>query len=115
MRTAVWGFLGVACLLLVGIGVAGGRDFAYGQATAGHRSAVPTSMIALTAQGPEGVQQVTVIDTTMRVMSVYHVDQTTGRISLKSVRNVHWDLQMEEFNGQSPSPREIQSLLRSRP
>jgi hypothetical protein len=47
-------------------------------------------------------------------MSVYHIDRQTGEIALRSVRNVAWDLQMEEFNGVSPSPREIRSLLEQR-
>lgn len=112
MRTATWGILLVAGLLIVGLGVSGGRVPAYGQAPGGRRAAAP--MIALTSEGTEGIQQVMLIDTNSRVMSVYHVDRASGRISLKSVRNVNWDLQMEEFNGLSPSPREIQSLLRPR-
>jgi hypothetical protein len=56
-------------------------------------------------------QQVTLIDTSRQVMGVYHIDRTSGEISLKCVRNTHWDLLMDEFNGVSPSPREIRSLL----
>ena len=56
-------------------------------------------------------QQVTLIDPRRQVMGVYHVDRTSGEISLKCVRNTHWDLLMDEFNGVSPSPREIRSLL----
>ena len=56
-------------------------------------------------------QQVTLIDPRRHVMGVYHVDRTSGEISLKCVRNTHWDLLMDEFNGVSPSPREIRSLL----
>ena len=35
----------------------------------------------------------------------------TGQIELKSVRNVQWDLLIEEFNGVRPLPREIRALL----
>ncbi len=59
-------------------------------------------------------QQLTVIDPQTRVMSVYHIDVTSGAITLKSVRNIHWDLQMSEFNGVSPLPREIRALLEQR-
>jgi hypothetical protein len=45
------------------------------------------------------------------MMSVYGIDPATGEISLRSVRNVRWDLQMDEYNGTNPSPREIRSLL----
>ncbi len=99
---------------MAGVVVGGGRIAAYGQAPGGHRMPPSASMIALTSDGPDGFQQLTLIDTTQRVMSVYHVERATGRIALKSVRDVNWDLQMEEFNGSSPTPREIQSLLRPR-
>jgi hypothetical protein len=46
---------------------------------------------------------------------VYQVDPRSGAIALKSVRNIHWDLQMDEFNsGGNPSPKEIRSLLEQR-
>ena len=114
MRTAIGIFLFVAGLVIVGVAVSGERIAAYGQAPGGHRAAPSAPMIALTSDGPDGFQQLTLIDTAQRVMSVYHVDRATGRVALKSVRNVNWDLQMEEFNGSSPTPREIQSLLRPR-
>ena len=31
-----------------------------------------------------------------------------------SVRNIHWDLQMMEFNGVNPLPREIRLQLEQR-
>ncbi len=71
-------------------------------------------LIALSSDASESHQQVTLIDTKTHVMSVYHIDRRTGEIALKSVRNVQWDLRMEEFNGVSPSPREIRTLLQGR-
>lgn len=71
-------------------------------------------LIALTSDVAGEAQMVTVIDTRQRVMSVYHLDRATGAITLKSVREIRWDLQMEEFNGGAPSPREIRSLLQQR-
>jgi len=55
--------------------------------------------------------QLTVIDPRSRVVSIYHVARDSGEITLKSVRNIHWDLQMEEFNCASPRPREIRVAL----
>jgi len=69
-----------------------------------------SELIALTTVLPDRKQQLIVIDPRVRVMSVYHIDQVTGEITLKSVRNIHWDLQMSEFNGTSPSPREIRAM-----
>jgi hypothetical protein len=71
-------------------------------------------LIALATPAGEQRQQVTVIDPEKRVLSVYHIDLATGEVTLKSVRNIHWDLQMTEFNGTSPLPREVRSLIEQR-
>jgi hypothetical protein len=68
-------------------------------------------LIALAAAAGEQRQQVTVIDPDTRVLGVYHVDLSTGEVTLKSVRNIHWDLQMIEFNGTHPLPREVRSII----
>ncbi len=62
----------------------------------------------------EHTQQLTVLDPQLRVLSVYHVDLDTGEIVLKSVRNIRWDLQMTEFNAQTPLPREIRAIVEQR-
>ena len=67
--------------------------------------------MAFSSEAGSGPAQVTLIDVKTRVMCVYHVDRATGQIELKSVRNFHWDLLMEEFNGVRPLPREIRALL----
>ena len=54
---------------------------------------------------------VTVIDTSQRTMAVYHIDRATGEITLKSVRNFTWDLQMKDFNTGKPLPQDIRSGL----
>ena len=72
--------------------------------------AVNSSLITHTAESNTG-QQLTVIDPRTRSMAVYHVEKNTGKVTLKSVRQIHWDLQLDEFNGVSPTPREIQTLL----
>lgn len=59
-------------------------------------------------------QQLTVVDPRQRVMGVYHIDAATGAVSLKCVRNFQYDLQLTEFNGVSPLPREIRSLVEQR-
>lgn len=67
-------------------------------------------LIALTSDAGDR-QQVTVIDPRSRTMSVYHVAHTAGTISLKSVRSIQADLQMDEFNTESPLPRDIRAIL----
>ena len=59
-------------------------------------------------------QQLTVIDTRQRVMCVYQIDNVSGEIALRSVRNIHWDLQLSEFNSASPLPREVRSMIEPR-
>lgn len=71
-------------------------------------------LVALGFEEDGATPQVVIVDPQTRAMSVYQIDRTTGEISLKSVRNVRWDLQMEEFNGVSPTPGEIRALLERR-
>ncbi len=66
-----------------------------------------------TAAGDKG-QMLTVVDARQRVMSVYRIDPTNGRIALKSVRNITWDLQLSDFNSEAPLPRELRSQIEQR-
>ena len=72
---------------------------------------VSHGLVVHTAASTEGGQLVIMVDPETRVMAVYHVDGTNGKVSLRSVRNLQWDLLIEEFNGGTPSPREIRTLL----
>jgi hypothetical protein len=54
---------------------------------------------------------ITVIDTSQQTMAIYHVERATGEITLKSVRNFTWDLQMKDFNTGKPLPQDIRSGL----
>ena len=107
MRAAVLG-------LLVGLGVLLVLTFGFPEASAqrgaSDRATPSADIMALSFDAGEGRQQVTVIDPRSRVMAVYHVDRATGALSLKSVRNVYWDLQIEDFNSANPTPREIRAL-----
>ena len=116
MRFAVLGLAVVAGLVIVGSAV-GQRREAPGErigARATDRAIPSSEMIALSSENADGNQQVVLIDPKSHVMSVYHVARSSGTISLKSVRNVHWDLQMDEFNSGTPSPQEIRAMLDSR-
>jgi hypothetical protein len=63
---------------------------------------------------PDGRQQTTVIDVRTRTMAVYHINPQTGVIALKSVRNLGWDLQIDDYNSGKPQPREIRALVERR-
>jgi hypothetical protein len=104
----------VAVLAFGGWGLlAGAPSVAAPQSPATPLSGSP-GLIALSSPAGDHRQQLTVVDPALKVVSVYHIDSVTGDIVLKSVRNIHWDLQMVEFNGSSPSPKEIRSLLEQR-
>ena len=55
-------------------------------------------------------RELTLIDAKQRVLAVYHVN-SEGEVSLRSVRAIGWDMMMDDFNGEAPSPREIRSLV----
>ncbi|MDX1944311.1 MAG: hypothetical protein SFU86_02815 [Pirellulaceae bacterium] len=111
MRAAVMGFVGALLLLAVW---AVGFPEASAQRPAGQAHAGSAELITLSFDAGEGRQQLTVVDPRTRVLAVYHVDRATGALALKSVRNVHWDLQIEDYNSANPTPREIRLLTDSR-
>ena len=119
MRVAVVG-LGVVAVLVVVFAALSFDPSAYAQ-TPKEPIAQPVlpariplaaagDLMAFSSELANGPAQVTLIDAKTRVMCVYHVDRE-GRIELKSVRNVQWDLLIEEFNGVKPLPREIRQLM----
>ncbi len=105
MRNSAWmGLAVVICfVVLCGLGLR--------QSDADHPFAPTAELIALSSDAAGNHQQVTVIDAKARIMSVYHIDNATGVIALKSVRNIRADLLMDEFNTESPLPREIRAIL----
>ncbi len=62
----------------------------------------------------ERLQVLTVVDSATRQICVYHIDPAAGTLTLKSARNVTYDLQLREFNTPNPLPSEIQKLLEQR-
>jgi hypothetical protein len=58
----------------------------------------------------DGRQQVVITDTKAKTMAIYEVEPTTGKVLLRSVREIKWDLQMQQFNATSPTPGEIRSM-----
>ncbi len=112
MKTTVLGMIVVAATTAGVVMSLGQRNQALADPAAGVQQGA--ALITVASPAADNRQQLTVIDPQTRVMSVYHIDVTSGAITLKSVRNIHWDLQMSEFNGVSPLPREIRALLEQR-
>jgi hypothetical protein len=117
MKLAVLGSLVGIGLVTAAVGVAQQRGEGYSQRTAPAMSAVAagnSEMVVLPTLVGDKSQVLTVVDPRQRVLGVYHIDLATGVITLKSVRNIQWDLQMSDFNNEKPHPQEIRSMLEPR-
>jgi hypothetical protein len=115
MKRAILGALLGAGLVAAAVGLCGQRNEILAQHVAPYPATVTGGDLIAIPSGPGGgSQMLTVIDPRQRVMSVYQIDGHSGQIQLKSVRNIHWDLQMTDFNGVSPLPREIRQQLEQR-
>ncbi|MBL9162680.1 MAG: hypothetical protein JNL18_08120 [Planctomycetaceae bacterium] len=53
----------------------------------------------------------TIVEPATKRIVVYHIDKTSGEISLKSAREIAGDLSLEYFNTGSPLPQEIKKGL----
>jgi hypothetical protein len=115
MRNTILGSGLIVGLIMMAVGGLLQRTPTFGQ----EPSIIPVvqrtgELLALSSDAGQGRQQVTVIDSKTRVMSVYHIDHSTGAITLKSVRNIEADLLIDELNTESPLPREIRAMLTNR-
>jgi len=115
MKTTVLGALAGAGLVMALVGVLSDRGEVFAQRPATQWSnGVGAELIVVSETAEQGYQQLPVIDPNLQAMSVYHIDMSDGRITLRSVRNLHWDLQMLEHNAVSPLPRDLQALIQRR-
>ena len=111
MKTILLGALAGALVVATGLIVLPENGEAQIRAQAMQRPAgLNDGLIALSETVEGRYQQVTVIDPLSHSMCVYHIDLTSGGIALRSVRKIHWDLQMTDFNGAKPLAREVKSL-----
>lgn len=72
------------------------------------------SMLMTSSTLPNMQQQIVLVDTTTKTMSVYHIAPDTGIISLKSVRKMDADFALDEFNASDPSPSKVRSIINPR-
>lgn len=111
MKTAITGTLVAVGLWVLCQGF-GERSSVYAERVNAGPIPAEQGLIALSApMGERGGQQLTLIDPQARVIGVYHIDPSSGTISLKSVRKVLWDLQISELNATDPLPREVRELV----
>ncbi len=115
MKRTVLGFLVGAGLVALVIGTFVSQSEVFAQRSSPYRQATADSeLMVMSSPVGDRVQQLTVVDPRQRVVAVYHVDSASGKIALKAVRNIHWDLQMLHLNNENPLPREIQMMLEQR-
>lgn len=70
-------------------------------------------LITHAVRSETGPLTVIVIDAQARTMAVYHVQDGSGEIQLKSVRTITWDLQLSGYNDTTPLPKDIRKMLQS--
>lgn len=58
-----------------------------------------------------GRRMLIVVDSATKRAAVYHVDTATGTLTLKSARDLTWDLAIEDFNAQEPRPAALRAML----
>jgi hypothetical protein len=115
MKRAILGALLGAGLVAVAVGLCGRRSEVFAQHAAPNQPVVAGGeLIAIPTADGDKAQLLTVIDPRQQAIGVYRVDLGSGRVTLLSVRNIQWDLQMTEFNGVNPLPGEIRSQLKPR-
>ena len=76
-------------------------------ASTGH----PGALWAATTPLDDGRQMLLVVDQEQRALAVYHLDPATGTVSLKSSRDISWDLIVGDFNAQEPRPASLRKML----
>ena len=109
IRQTLWGATVAVVALIAGQNLTSRTQSAHAELQ--ERSAPSEALVAHTQVLADGTQQLCVLDPRQRVMAVYHVEPDNGGISLRSVRNIYWDLRINHFNGTTPLPEEIRSLI----
>ncbi|MEI7782537.1 MAG: hypothetical protein WCJ18_11515 [Planctomycetota bacterium] len=56
-------------------------------------------------------QLLIVIDPVLKNAAVYHVDGGSGTLTLKSSRDINWDLMVGDFNAREPKPSALKKML----
>ncbi|MCP4193205.1 MAG: hypothetical protein GY768_21550 [Planctomycetaceae bacterium] len=116
MRGKMLGLFGGVLVTGIVLGTMADHRDVHAQPARGSDSRMQSADGVTAIQGTtvNGQQLIVLIDDQKQTMGSYFVDEKSGQISLRCIRNFGWDLQMSEFNGAEPSPEQIQALIRSR-
>jgi hypothetical protein len=61
----------------------------------------------------DGRRLLVVVDQATRHAAVYHLDGVDGTLTLRSTRDISWDLMVGDFNAQEPKPTALRKMLQS--
>jgi len=119
MRPVILGLLVGAGAVILAVGLLDCRGDVMTQHAAPYAQASPQpisggELIAVPSPMGEKGQMLTVLDPRQQTMGVYWIEAATGKITLRSVRNIRFDLMMTDFNGDNPLPREVRLQLEQR-
>jgi hypothetical protein len=110
MRGLLFGALVGAVLVIANLATESSSEPAFGAQGPSAAVAAQDGAITTHLSGADGQPlTLTVIDPREHWIGVYHIDRSTGEISLKSARNITWDAKLIDFNSGKPLPQDIRS------
>ena len=89
-----------------------------------HGGNLAAERLAATAAGPLWIAEspiddttrlLTVVDQESRRIAIYQINAATGTLTLRSTRDISWDLMVGDFNAQEPRPAALQKMLQLPP
>jgi len=102
--------------LLAGLGLAAGPVLLAQRPGRPAAEPSPTGQLWISATPLNDQRQLLlVIDPTLKNAAIYHVDATQGTLTLKSSRDISWDLMVGDFNAQEPKPSALKRMLEVAP
>lgn len=83
---------------------------ASGEATQAAKPVVGSGLQWQILQIPNSPPTIVVVDPDRQVVAVYQIDAASGVITLKSVRRIVFDLQLDAFNATEPVPDAVRQM-----
>jgi len=108
----IWAFVGAGVMLLAGHLTVPPWAIGQRQPQEAEFPAASGALWLWMSQRENDPQQLLVaVDRETRHAAVYHIDVTNGTMTLRSTRNLAWDLLVDDFNGREPSPEALKNML----
>ena len=110
--SGIWMLVGAFCMVFLASHLTS-PPWASGQHSTGVAIESSAGSLWLSMAHREGDPQqlLVAVDRDTRHAAVYHVDATNGTLTLRSTRNLSWDLLVDDFNGREPSPTALKNML----